>query len=76
MSYALRKSRAPLSDPSFPAALEAFVRSARNGSATSPDVTDGLRSAAVIEAAELSARTGRLVTVDPDAAANSTSLEA
>ena len=74
LPYALRKSRAPLNDPSFPAALEAFVRSVRSGSAASPDVTDGLRSIAVIEAAELSARTGRAVSLGADAEAPSMSL--
>ena len=74
LPYALRKSRAPLNDPSFPAALEAFVRSVRSGSAASPDITDGLRSVAVIEAAELSARTGRAVSLGADAEATSMSL--
>ena len=64
LPYALRKVRAPLGDPSFPAALEAFVRAVRDRSAPTPTVIDGLQAVAVIEAAELSARTGRVVTVD------------
>ena len=64
LPYALRRARAPLGDPSFRAALEAFVRAVRDRSAPTPTVIDGLQAVAVIEAAELSARTGRVVTVD------------
>ena len=64
LPYALRKVRAPLGDPSFPAALEAFVRAVHDRSAPTPTVIDGLQAVAVIEAAQLSARTGRVVTVD------------
>lgn len=75
LPYALRKMRAPLSDPSFPAALQAFVRTVRDGSIASPNVSDGLQAAMVIEAAEVSARTGRVVALDDVAAAGSTTRE-
>ena len=68
LPYALERMRAPLNDPSFPAALRAFVRAVRDGTAPSPNVHDGLHAAAVVEAAERSARTGHLVTVDTVAA--------
>ncbi len=64
LPYAVRKMRAPLNDPSFTMALEAFVRAVRDPAAVTSDVTDGLRAAAVIEAAESSARSQRVVTVD------------
>jgi myo-inositol 2-dehydrogenase/D-chiro-inositol 1-dehydrogenase len=62
--YALRKLSAPLHDPSFPAAMEAFVRSIEKGTAVSPTLEDGLRAAAVVDAAELSASSRRVVAID------------
>ena len=63
LPYAVRKRGAPLDDPSFPAALGAFVRAVEDRSPVTPDVFDGLQALAVIEAAESSARTGRVVPV-------------
>jgi predicted dehydrogenase len=64
LPYAVRKMRAPLNDPSFTMALEAFVRAVHDPSALTSDVIDGFRAAAVIEAAESSARSHRAVAVD------------
>jgi predicted dehydrogenase len=44
--------RSPGVEPSFARALEAFVRAAAGGEFTGPDLADGARSLAVIEAAE------------------------
>jgi myo-inositol 2-dehydrogenase/D-chiro-inositol 1-dehydrogenase len=60
---AVEKRRAPMHDPSFPAAIGAFVRAVRDRSPASPSFGDGLRAAAVIEAAESSVQTGRSVAV-------------
>ncbi len=67
--YALEKRRAPLHDPSFPAAMTAFVRAVERRAAATPTLGDGLRALAVIEAAEESVRTGRALALDdqPDA---------
>jgi predicted dehydrogenase len=66
--YAIRKRRAVLHDPSYACALAHFVSAARTGSFTGPDILDGYACAAVIEAAEESARARRTVDV-PSAAA-------
>ena len=69
--YALEKRRAPLHDPSFPAAMDAFVRSVVARAAGTPSLSDGYRALIVIEAAELSARSGRVVQLDvPSAISN------
>jgi predicted dehydrogenase len=73
LPYALRKMRSPLHDPSFPASLEAFVHAVQARSMVRPDISDGLRAVAVIEAAELSARTGRMVSLDEAPSTSSTS---
>ena len=62
--YALEKRRAPLHDPSFPAAMNAFVRAVDGRAAATPTLSDGLRAAAVIEAAEQFARSGRAIMLD------------
>jgi myo-inositol 2-dehydrogenase/D-chiro-inositol 1-dehydrogenase len=59
--YAREKLIAPASEPSYRAALQHFVAAARDGEATKPDLLDGLKSLAVIEAAESSAAEGRTV---------------
>jgi predicted dehydrogenase len=62
--YALAKLRAPLHDPSFPAAMSAFVRAVERRGVAAPTLGDGFRALAVIEAAELSARTRRVIELD------------
>jgi predicted dehydrogenase len=61
MRYGVEKRRAPMNDPSFPAAIGAFLKSIRDGAATSPSLTDGLRAMEVIDAAERSAATGQRI---------------
>jgi len=62
--YALERRRAPLHDPSFPAAIGAFVRAIQDRTTATPSLRDGYRALAVIEAAELSAASGRAVSLD------------
>ena len=62
--YALLKMRAPLNDPSFPLAMDAFVRAVHDRVPATPSLSDGFRALAVIEAAELSARSGRAVPLE------------
>jgi myo-inositol 2-dehydrogenase / D-chiro-inositol 1-dehydrogenase len=50
--------RSPGAEPSFAAALQAFVRSASGGAFAGPDIMDGARNLAVIEAAERAAASG------------------
>lgn len=64
LPYAFEKRRAPLHDPSFPAAMHAFVRAINHGSAAIPTLGDGLRALAVIDAAEQSARSGQAISLD------------
>jgi predicted dehydrogenase len=59
------KISAPGREPSYHAALAHFVAAARANRPCSPDLGDGYRSLAVIEAAEESAQTGRVVSL-PD----------
>jgi predicted dehydrogenase len=58
-AYAMRKLRRPQAEPSYALALARFAAAARANRPTAPDFLDGLRSLAVIEAAEESARSGR-----------------
>jgi predicted dehydrogenase len=53
-----RVLRSPGTEPSFDAALGAFVWSASGNAFGGPDLLDGLRSLAVVEAAERSAASG------------------
>ena len=53
-----RVLRSPGTEPSFAAALGAFVWSASGNAFGGPDLLDGLRSLAVVEAAERSAASG------------------
>lgn len=70
--YALEKRRAPLHDPSFPAAMNAFIRAVERRAVATPTLSDGLHALAVIEAAERSARSGRAIALDaPSGATNS-----
>ena len=64
LPYAIRKLRSPMHDPSFPSAMSAFVQAITDRTPATPSLTDGLRTIAVVEAAEQSARSGRLVAVD------------
>lgn len=50
-------------EPSFEAALRAFVKAAQEGRSTAPDLEDGYRSLAVLEAAETAARSGSRIAV-------------
>ena len=59
--YGAEKRRAPMHDPSFPAAIGAFLKSIRDGSPAIPSLTDGLRAMEVIDAAERSAATGQRI---------------
>ena len=61
MRYGAEKRRAPMHDPSFPAAIGAFVKSIRDGLPGNPSLIDGLRAAEVIDAAERSAATGQRI---------------
>jgi len=57
--WIIEKRRAPGRDPSHVEALGRFVAAARAGAPCAPDLEDGRRSVAVIDAAERSARSGR-----------------
>ena len=62
-----RLLRSPGFEPSFRATIEAFLEAVRSGVPPRPDLSDGLRALAVIEAAEASARAGgRSVPVPAD----------
>jgi predicted dehydrogenase len=50
--------RSPGAEPSFARALETFVRAASGGTFAGPDVVDGMRNLAVIDAAERAAASG------------------
>jgi predicted dehydrogenase len=65
--YLFEKLRAPLREPSFTRALRAFVAAAcANDADALPNFDDGLRSLALVEAAEESARERRAVAVEFD----------
>ena len=53
-----RLLRSPGFEPSFRATIEAFLEGVQRGVPPRPDLSDGLRALAVIEAAEASARSG------------------
>ena len=53
-----RLLRSPGSEPSFRATIEAFLDGIQRGIPSGPDLSDGLRTLAVITAAETSARSG------------------
>lgn len=61
--YLLERFRKDTGDPSFHSALAYFVESVRLARAAQPDFLDGLRSLAVIEAAEKSARAACAVSI-------------
>jgi predicted dehydrogenase len=64
--------RSPGYEPSFEAALRAFVWSASGNAFAGPDIADGMTSLAVIEAAERSAASGAAVVPDARAASSET----
>lgn len=66
LPYALRRLRSPMHEPSFRATLEAFVTAARAGTRVEPDLHDGYRALAVVEAAETAARSGRSIAPTSD----------
>ena len=55
LQYLAQKLRAPLHEPSFEAALSAFVQAASNGTAFTPDLADGLATLRIVDAARRSA---------------------
>lgn len=55
--FLVTRTRAPACEPSYPLALERFVDAVRANRSADPDLWDGFRSLAVIEAALESART-------------------
>jgi predicted dehydrogenase len=57
------KRRTPGHEPSYRAALAAFVGAVRSGSNRSPDLADGRACLAVLDAAERSAALGRPVAI-------------
>ena len=59
--------RSPGAEPSFDAALRAFVWSASGNTFVGPDIGEGAANLAVIEAAERSAASGASVAPDPSA---------
>jgi predicted dehydrogenase len=63
--------RSPGAEPSFALALGAFARAAAGAAFSGPDLVDGARSLAVIEAAERAAATGAAVTPAWDEPADS-----
>ena len=65
LPYAVQKLRSPMHDPSFPLAMEVFVRAVEQRTPAEPSLRDGLRALTVIEAAEQSAGSGRVVDLDP-----------
>jgi myo-inositol 2-dehydrogenase / D-chiro-inositol 1-dehydrogenase len=74
LPYAVDKFRSPMHDPSFPLAMEAFVRAVEQRVPADPSLRDGLRALAVIEAAEQSARSGRVIDLDVPTNVASSSL--
>jgi predicted dehydrogenase len=60
-SFLITRTRAPACEPSYPLALGRFVAAVRGEAAPDPDLADGYRSLAVIEAALESAESGRAV---------------
>jgi predicted dehydrogenase len=69
--YAIRKRRAVLHDPSYAGAMAHFLTAVRMGAFDGPGMLDGYACAAVIEAAEQSARARRAVDVQMTPAATS-----
>ncbi len=62
-SYILEKLRSPNREPSYQSSLTHFVEASLTGKPATPDFWDGYCNQAVLEAAEESARTGRVVSL-------------
>ncbi|MGD1861209.1 MAG: Gfo/Idh/MocA family protein [Leptolyngbyaceae cyanobacterium] len=56
-----RKILAPTLEPSYQEAIAAFITAIQTGQSVQPDFTDGFKSLEIIEAAEASARTGKII---------------
>ena len=61
VAWRVRRPVGGSAEPSYAAAMAAFVAQARGGPAEAASLDDGLRSLAIVLAAEESARTGRPV---------------
>lgn len=62
-AYVLEKLGSPNHEPSYKTALARFVAAVRTNRSAAPDFWDGCRNLAVIEAAEESAKIGRIVSL-------------
>lgn len=65
LPYLFKKLQSPWHEPSYRESLSRFVSAARGRDRASPDLFDGYRSLEVICAAEVSAQTGRSVSLVP-----------
>jgi predicted dehydrogenase len=75
ISYLYHKLRSPWHEPSYRRSLQAFVSAVQGQQVASPDLMDGYRSLEVIEAAEESAKTGRVVDVKSGLLSGSLGIE-
>lgn len=66
--YMIRKLLQPRNEPSYQLALQHFVEGAIRNRPVKPDFDDGYRCLEIIEAAEKSARTGQMVSVEAKSA--------
>lgn len=62
-SYILEKLRSPNREPSYQSSLIHFVEASLNDRPATPDFWDGYCNQAILEAAEESARTGRVISL-------------
>lgn len=63
LSYMARKHKAPMNQPAFTSAMQAFVAALRAGEPTGPDLDDGWHSLAAVLAADESDRLGGAVPI-------------
>lgn len=67
LRHVARKLRSPFHEPSFEAALTAFVDAIRSGGKFTPDLDDGIAALRAAEAARASAESGMPIVIDtPD----------
>ena len=64
--YLVSKILSPSCEPSYRTALGHFVECVRQNHPAKPDFDDGFKSLSVIEAAAESARTGKVVSINPE----------